>query len=122
MKRICIIFCLLCYLLTGCSFKREPTNLSSDCYKTAIEILEVTDDYLDGNITPVVAAGQIQDLCRTLSEIPNEEGTDNQAVQSYCEMLSYTLMLVADGDYINEKEIHHTRNYLATLLNESERE
>ena len=122
MKRLLLILCALTLLLSGCSFGRKPVDLSNDCYTMAINILDVTDDYLDGTITAVVAAGQIQDLCRTLSGIPNEEGSKNQLVTSYCEMLSYTLMLVADGDYINAKEILHTRNSLAELLGKAPRD
>ncbi len=122
MKRLILIFFALSLLLTGCSFQKQPVNLSSDCYIISIEILDVTDDYLDGQITPVIAAGQIQDLCRTLSGVPNETGTMNQMVTNYCEMLSYTLMLVANGDHINEKEILNTRNTLADLLGEDAKE
>jgi hypothetical protein len=86
-----------------------------------MEILETTDDYLDGKISPVIAAGQIQDLCRALSGVPDETGMQNQQVNNYCEMLSYTMTLVADGDYINQKEIVNTRNYLAKLLGEPDR-
>ena len=122
MKRLLLMVCALSLLLSGCSFRNQPVDLSSDCYRISIKILEVTDDYLDGDITPVIAAGQVQDLCRTLSGIPNEEGSKNQIVTNYCEMLSYTLMLVADGDHMNAKEILHTRNTLADLLGEDTRE
>ena len=123
MKRLFIILCMISLLLTGCSVGgNKAADLSKDCYKIAIEVLETTDDYLDGKITAVIAAGQIQDLCRTLSGVPNEEGTMNQQVTSYCEMLSYTLMLVADGDFINEKEIITTRNVLAQMLGEKARD
>ncbi len=122
MKRLLLLICAISLLLSGCSFRKQSVNLSSDCHKIAKEILKTTDDYLDGHISPVIAAGQIQDLCRTLSGIPNEKGANNQLVTNYCEMLSYTLMLVADGDHINEKEILHTRNTLADLLGENHRE
>ena len=118
MKRLLLLLCILSLLLTGCSVSRRPSNLSTNCYKNAMEVLDTVDDYLDGKITAVVAAGQVQDLCRTLSGVPNEDGTMNQQVTSYCEVLSYTLTLVADGDFINEKEIITTRNILADLLGE----
>lgn len=121
-KRFLCILILISLLLTGCSGLRKPANLSSTCYTIAMNVLSATDQYLDKQITAVIAAGQIQDLCRTLSSLPDEEGTRNQDVKNYCEMLSYTIMLVADGDHINEKEIIHTRNYLATLLGQDIRE
>ena len=121
MKRLLWIFCILSLLLTGCSFGNKAVDLSASCYELSSEILHVTDDYLDGNITVVIAAGQVQDLCRTLSGVPNEDGTKNQLVINYCEMLGYTLMLVADGDHTNEKEIITTRNTLAGLLGEDPR-
>lgn len=122
MKRLLCIISIVCLFFTGCSFMNRPSNLSPNCYKLGLNVLSVTDDYLDKKISAVVAAGQIQDLCRTLSSLPDEAGTHDQNVKNYCEMLSYTIMLVADGDHINEKEIIHTRNYLATFLGEQERE
>ncbi len=122
MKRLLLMLCVICLLLTGCSLGNQGVNLSADCYRISKEVLSVTDDYLDGKITAVIAAGQIQDLCRTLSGIPNEAGSKNQLVTNYCEVLSYTLMLVADGDHINEKEILQTRNILADLLGEGKRD
>lgn len=122
MKRLLLMICLLSLLLTGCNLRQTPSNLSNNCYAAAIKVLDVTDDYLDNKITAVVAAGQIQDICRNLSSLPDEAGTQDQDVKSYCEVLSYTIMLVADGDYINEKEIIHTRNYLAKLLGEELKE
>ena len=121
MKRLLWMICILSLLLTGCSMNNKAVDLSASCYQLSVEILSVTDDYLDGDITAVIAAGQVQDLCRTLSGVPNEEGSKNQLVINYCEMLSYTLMLVADGDHINEKEIITTRNTLAGLLGEKPR-
>lgn len=122
MKRILCVICIIGFLLTGCSVFNRPSNLSINCYTIALNILSVTDDYLDKEISAVVAAGQIQDLCRTLSAVPDEAGTHDQEVKSYCEMLSYTVMLVADGDHINKKEIVNTRNILASLLGENARE
>ncbi len=116
MKRFLFLFLILGFLMTGCSSLNKPSNLSSVSYKIGIKVLDTTDDYLDQKITAVVAAGQIQDLCRDLSAVPDETGSKDQEVKNYCEVLSYTLMLVADGDHINEKEIIHTRNTLATLL------
>lgn len=121
MKRLICIFLFINLFLTGCSIFNRPANLSRNCYTISLNILGTTDDYLDGKITAVVAAGQIQDLCRTLSASPDEAGTLDQEVKSYCEMLSYTIMLVADGDHINEKEIINTRNTLASLLGENEK-
>lgn len=116
MKRILSIILLICLFLTGCTQYTKPANLSSDAYQIGINVLSTTDDYLDQKISASVAAGQIQDLCRTLSEVPDEQGAHDQQVKNYCEMLSYTIMLVADGDHINKKEIITTRNSLATLL------
>ena len=121
MKRFFCILLMGCLCLTGCSLGSRPANLSSTCYRLANNILQTTDDYLDQEITAVVAAGQIQDLCRTLSTHPDEAGTYDQEVKSYCEMLSYTIMLVADGDHINAKEIITTRNILASFLGIPER-
>lgn len=116
MKRLICIGFLLVFLLTGCSELAKPPNLSSPCYKIGINVLSVTDDYLDKKISPAIAAAQIQDQCRSLSKLPDELGPQDQQVKNYCEMLSYTIMLVADGDFLNEKEILNTRNTLATLL------
>ncbi len=122
MKRLFPLFLILCLLLTGCDFMNRGADLSSNCKKIGLSILEVTDDYLDGNITPIVAAGQIQDLCRQLSTVPDETGSKNQMVKNYCEVLGYTLTRVANGDKYNAKEIITTRNNLAALLGESTRE
>ena len=116
MKRLVCIGFLLIFLLTACSELEKPPNLSSPCYKIGINVLSATDDYLDKKISAAVAAAQIQDLCRSLSKLPDELGSQDQQVKNYCEMLSYTIMLVADGDFLNEKEIINTRNSLATLL------
>ena len=116
MKRVFCLCFLLIFLLTGCSKITKPSNLSNSCYRIGINVLAATDDYLDQKISPSVAAAQIQDLCRSLSELPDELGPLDQQVKNYCEMLSYTIMLVADGDFMNEKEIINTRNTLATLL------
>ena len=80
------MICILSLLLTGCSMKNKAVDLSAGCYQLSVEILSVTDDYLDGDITAVIAAGQVQDLYRTLSGIPNEEGSKNQLVINYCEI------------------------------------
>lgn len=122
MKRLFCILIAFSLLLAGCSVFSKPSNLSNKCYNIGMNVLSVTDDYLDNTISAVIAAGQIQDLCRTLSGVPDEAGTSDQQVKNYCEMLSYTITLVADGDHINEKEIVHTRNYLASLLGESARD
>ncbi len=122
MKRLWIFICIFSMLLTGCSIGRNSVNLSPECYRIAKEILEITDDYLDGRITAVIAAGQIQGQCRTLGGVPHEEGTMNQQVTSYCEILSYNLALVAEGELMNERDIIATRNTLADLLGEKTRE
>lgn len=118
MKRFVCLLLILGFLLTGCSSMKKPSNISSTSYNIGIKVLEATDDYLDQKISAVVAAGQIQDLCRELSSVRDEQGPHDQQVKNYCEVLSYTLMLVADGDHINSKEIITTRNTLATLLGE----
>ena len=118
MKRILCLICVLSLFLTGCSFSDKSSKLSTKCYDLGLNVLSVTDGYLNNKISAVVAAGQIQDLCRTLSALPDEAGTDDQNVKNYCEILGYTMMLIADGDHINEEGIIHTRNYLASLLGE----
>ena len=118
MKRLLSLLLILPCLLSGCFMNRRPVYLSKSCYEFGLEVLYATDDYLNGKTTAVVAAGKVQDVCRFLSNIPEEAGTQNQLVRNYCEMLGYALMLVADGDQYNEKEIINTRNYLAELLGE----
>ena len=122
MKRICCMLIVLALLLSGCFLKNKPATVSGDCYQIGMSVLETTDDYLDGDITAIVAAGQIQNRCREFGGVQGDLTTDNQAVENYCEILSYTLTLVADGDHINAGEIINTRNDLAALLGEDYRE
>lgn len=122
MKRLLCIIILFSLLLTGCSSWDKPSNLSLNCYKLGLNILAATDDYLDNKITAVVAAGQVQDLCRTLGSYPDQPNTIDHEVKKYCEMLSYTLTQVAGGDYLNAREIINTRNYLADFLGKSKRD
>ena len=121
MKRLLFLFCLLSLLLTGCSLKKKPVTLSPDCHISATEILKITDDYLDGDITAVIAAGQIRDLCFTLNGIYNEPGSMNPVVTNYCEILSYNLTQITEGEQTDNTELLNTRNILADLLGQNKR-
>lgn len=114
------IFFLICsgILLSGCSSLRRPVTLSPTSYDTAMNILSVTDQYLDGKITAVYAAGQIQNLCNILETLPETAGTQEFAVKNYSELLAHMFMQLAEGDPVEFSDIIQTRNYLATLLGE----
>lgn len=43
-----ILLGVFCFNLIGCSSSSKPTNMSEASYNTAITILELTDNYLDG--------------------------------------------------------------------------
>ena len=122
MKRIIRLLALLCsmaFLMTGCSILSRPTNLSSICYTAGMSVLETTDAYIEGKITAVDASGKIQDQCRILDSLPEQYGSQDQAVKNYCSILSYTFMLVSEGETNHDNDILSTRNYLADLLGES---
>ncbi len=121
MKRLlCLIsvICILSLLLSGCSFFYRPSNISKNCYDVGMNVLNITDEYLDGKIYAVVAAGQIQDFCRILSALPEQAGVEDQNVKNYCDILSYTFVLISEGDGEYHMDVISTRNYLADILGE----
>ncbi len=124
MKRIIYLISvvyILSFLLSGCSFFHRPSNVSNNCYDLGMNVIKITDEYLDKKITAVVAAGQIQDLCRILSALPEQEGVDDQIVKNYCEILSYTFMRISEGDGELYMDVLSIRNYLADTLGEVSR-
>lgn len=102
-------------------FARRASNLTPKCYDAANNILQITDRYLDHTISAMDAAGQIRDLCHTLSSLPEEAGTDDHIVKNYCDILSFHFSLLSEGDDSVEQEILPARNYLASFLGQASR-
>ena len=119
-KTINFILLLICFsiLFSGCSSLRRPVTLSPTSYDAAMNILDITDQYLDGKITAVYAAGQTQNLCSILETLPETAGTQESSVKNYSELIAHMLMQLAEGDSVEISELIQTRNYLATLLGE----
>ena len=119
MKRILCLISILCMIslaTSGCSLFLRPTNISKTCYSVGINVLEITDKYIDGKITAVDAAGQIQDQCTILDALPEQKGTEDQNVKNYCNILSHTFMLLSEDNHQEEENLIPNRNFLATLL------
>ena len=121
MKRFLILLCLLSLLLSGCSLRNRGVSLSPACRVSAMEVLSVTDQYLDNKLSAVLAAGRINDLCLSLSITPPEPGASNQLVVSACDTINHTIMLIVEGYQIDHTELLTARNSLAYLLGQKTR-
>ena len=121
MKRIICLLCILTCLFTSCAVDGKPAGMSQDCYDLGCKALDATDAFLDGDITAVAAAGQVQDYCQRLSELPTDQADGVQSVVNSCEQIAYMLLRAANGDKYAAQEVETARNTLAQTLGQSER-
>lgn len=120
MKRILCLLCILTCLLTACAAGVKPAGMSQDCYDLGRKALDAVDAFLDGNVSAVAAAGQVQDFCQRLSALPTDQADGVQSVVSSCEQIGYMLVRAANGDKYAAKEVETARNNLARTLGEGE--
>ena len=121
MKRIICILCILTCLLTACVGRGKPAGMSQECFDLGCKAMDAADAFIDGKISAVVAAGQVQDCCQRLSELPTDQADGVQSVVSVCEQIAYMLVRAANGDKYAAKEITAARNSLARTLGQSTR-
>ncbi len=121
MKRTICILCLLTCLLTACTGRSKPAGMSEKCFDLGCKAMDATDAFIDGDISAVVAAGQVQDYCQRLSALPTDQADGVQSVVNACEQIGYMLVRAANGDKYAATEILTARNDLARTLGQSTR-
>ena len=120
MKRMICVLCILTCLLTACMGNNKPAGMSDKCFEYGCKVIEAVDAYLDGDIKAVAAAGQVQDYCQRLSELPVDQAAGVQTVANQCEQISYMLVRAANGDKYAAQELETARNTLARTLGQGE--
>lgn len=121
MKRIICIICLLTCLLTACTGRSKPADMSQECFDLGCKAMDAADDFIDGEMSAIVAAGVVQEQCQKLGELPTDQADGVQAVLRCCEQMSYMLVRAANGDHYAASELITARNDLARAIGQSTR-
>ena len=119
MKRILILFTLLCLLLTGC-FSRGA-DLSADARHFGNLILSAVDDYLDGEKDASLTADYIQEQCYMLNGVFVPEVNMDNSLKTACEVLNYTMLQIAEAEEPDTASLLNARNEIARLMGEKQR-
>ena len=104
----------LILMLSACNFSK-PVDMSDQAYTAGVKVLEITDNYLDFEISREEAHEQISELSERFST-DDTDTIDSTLVDTYLSSLSLKLQIKSD-----DSEILDTRNKLANILNVSEK-
>ena len=121
MKKICLVIFVVSALvitISGCTDDR-PANVREGVYLLGLEVLAVTDEYLDMQIAPSEARNRIDGLNRRFDDFTDRTQEEN-SIRAGARQLTRCLdtLIVGIGTY---EDILDSRNRLAERLNKRTR-
>lgn len=118
-KAVLILSAFLFIFVTGCS--QIPEGFTQEGYDTGVKVLEVIDQYLDGEISEDTAQeklDRLSDLLRAQAEAARENGEEMadaklSRLNATCSLISYN---IGDAWGVDIGQILEERNEIAEEL------
>lgn len=119
---ICIIM-LFVIMISGCGTKSKeaPTGVNQKTFDLGEEVLDITDQYLDGKIEISKAAEQVSEYVDKFEDISTDdsaESMNNELISITVEAISYDLGQVLDTNSNDNSDVELDRDVLAQYLGE----
>lgn len=109
-----LLFCFISIGITGCSNgSSKPDGMSDETYEFGLEVLKITDNYLDSKIDEKEALSSIDLITDDFISIGEHDDT----------MISTSIKLIKmslDSNYGSYSKVEKARNGLAENLGEKE--
>ncbi len=133
-KIVAILLCgILLFTVSGCSGEKDAANLSTEMKELGIAAVEITDDFLNGEITGAAAIERLENNYSSASQHYEQEleeaesdtlvGTDcwrDSTVPTYILSLEMSIRNKNNGTGTDE-DVLEDRNKLAEIVNKKER-